>query len=116
MRLANGDEKAMLVNALLGVGKRWDDKRMEIIDYNPQVNNTEKKLNDFNFRAFDKVLVRDNGDDFWTADLFSYITADFSNNNKLYVCVGCSYYQCIPYEGNESLLGTTNPYKKLNGK
>lgn len=53
MRLANGDEKAMLVNALLGVGKRWDDKRMEIIDYNPQVNNTEKKLNDFNFRAFD---------------------------------------------------------------
>ena len=67
------------------------------------------------FKPFDKVLARDNGDDFWTADFFSYVTTDFSNNMELYVCVGDSYYQCIPYEGNESLLGTTEPYNKEKG-
>lgn len=56
------------------------------------------------FKPFDKVLVRNYDSARWKSDLFSY--ADIEN--RIYVCVGLSWRQCIPYEGNENLLGTTN--------
>ena len=31
---------------------------------------------------------------------------------SLYICVGSIYEQCIPYEGNEHLLGTTDNLEK----
>lgn len=37
------------------------------------------------------------------ADIFSHIV-----EKDLYYCVGTIWHQCIPYEGNEHLLGTTN--------
>ncbi len=54
------------------------------------------------FKPFDKVLVRDNDDGVWLCDLFRRVDED---NN--YDCVGSFWEQCIPYEGNEHLLGTT---------
>ena len=30
------------------------------------------------------------------------------NYNTKFHCIGTYYNQCIPYEGNEHLLGTTN--------
>ena len=51
---------------------------------------------------FDKVLVRDGDDDKWVCDIFSHI-----DENDFYYCVGKRWEQCIPYEGNEHLLGTT---------
>lgn len=51
---------------------------------------------------FDKVLVRDGDDDKWVCDIFSHI-----DENDFYYCVGTRWRQCIPYEGNEHLLGTT---------
>ena len=58
-----------------------------------------------NLKPFDKVLVRGNVGQRWTIDFFS-----FMDNNKGYpfVCVGHYVTQCIPYEGNEHLLGTSN--------
>lgn len=55
-------------------------------------------------KPFEKVLVRDRDSMRWKSDLFSYTDIE----NRMYVCVGSSWRQCIPYEGNEDLLGTVN--------
>lgn len=55
------------------------------------------------FKPYDKVLVRDSDDCNWVCDIFSHMT-----EGGCYVCVGSWRLQCIPYEGNEHLLGTTN--------
>ena len=54
------------------------------------------------FKPFDKVLVRDSESDKWRANLFGYIDKD-----EYYHCVYANWAYCIPYIGNESLLGTT---------
>ena len=56
-------------------------------------------------KPFDKVLVRDNNEQLWVIDLFG-----FHDDRMVYkfMCVGHNVNQCIPYEGNEHLLGTTD--------
>ena len=61
-------------------------------------------MNDNNFKAFDKVLVRYAEDNDWACDLYSH----YVDNLKIHCCVGGLFSQCIPYEGNEHLLGTTD--------
>lgn len=57
---------------------------------------------DYNFKPFDRVLVRNGEDDKWLASLFSYYGDDpifpfiTINDNE--------WVSCIPYEGNEELL------------
>ena len=54
-------------------------------------------------KPFDKVLVRNDKEDQWSANIFSYQVRD-----NMYYCLGENYWRyCIPYIGNESLLGTT---------
>ena len=56
-----------------------------------------------------KVLVRHNRDSKWCGSFFSHIDEDFhSHCYKFVTTSGRSYPMCIPYEGNEHLLGTTN--------
>lgn len=58
------------------------------------------------FKLFDKVLVRDYLDDEWVISLFSHYNHINANN----ICVTINNFiwkYCIPYEGNEYLLGTT---------
>lgn len=55
-------------------------------------------------KPFDKVLVRDHITQIWTADLFSFFDKDRACP---YVCIGHYTNQCVPYEENEHLLGTT---------
>mgnify|MGYP003293645644 CR=1 FL=1 len=55
-----------------------------------------------NFKPFDKVLVRDSDDREWQIEFFSHNHP----TRRLYVCSRFSWEQCIPYEGNEHLLGT----------
>lgn len=59
------------------------------------------------FKPFDKVLVRDNSEDKWVPDIFRYYNDNYPKNYP-YRCCANDYMQCIPYEGNEHLLGTTN--------
>lgn len=59
-------------------------------------------------KPFDKVLVRDTNGQVWTADLFSHIIDTNPNLRTTFVCTGHYPNQCIPYEGNEHLLGTTD--------
>lgn len=62
-------------------------------------------------KPFDKVLVRDFDNETWEINFFSRL-----RDEKHFKCLDLSYVQCIPYEGNEHLLGTTNDcdeyYKK----
>lgn len=55
-------------------------------------------------KPFDKVLVRDSEDGVWKAGYFSNYDED--DVSLPYICVGSLYKLCIPYEGNEYLLGT----------
>lgn len=91
-RLATDSEKQQLFSALEKEGKAWDDKKKQIVDLKPKVE----------LKPFDKVLVRDFESQAWQVSLFSYKDSD-----SYYCCNGCAWNQCIPYIGNESLLGTT---------
>ena len=55
-------------------------------------------------KPFDKVLVRMCDTDIWECDIFSTYS---DNYNCKFHCIGSYYNQCIPYEANKELLGTT---------
>lgn len=70
---------------------------------------TKPKFDITTLKPFDKVLVRHNKDNQWCGSFFSHIDDDFHSHCYKYVTItGKSYPRCIPYEGNEHLLGTTN--------
>ena len=58
-------------------------------------------------KPFDKVLGRDKNTDKWLANFWGFYDTDNAMNYP-YECCGNSFAQCIPYEGNQHLLGTTN--------
>ena len=91
-RFATEEEKYQLFEALAKEGKAWNTEKKQIVDLKPKVE----------LKPFDKVLVRDFKDQAWQVSLFSYKDSD-----SYYCCNGCAWNQCIPYIGNESLLGTT---------
>lgn len=70
-------------------------------DWSKFVESDQKQVPEL--KPFDKVLVRDGDDEEWVCDFFSHI-----DECNMYKCVGTWFKQCIPYEGNEHLLGTTN--------
>ena len=91
--LATDEEKQQLFSALKKENKAWDADKKMFVDLKPKVE----------FKPFDKVLVRDNEDDIWEVSLFGY------KDELYYRCDnGILWIQCIPYDGNEHLLGTTN--------
>jgi hypothetical protein len=92
LRLATEEEKKQLFSSLEKKGKRWDAENKMVVDLKPKVE----------LKPFDKVLVRDSKSDNWRANLFGYIGKD-----GYYRCVYANWAYCIPYIGNESLLGTT---------
>lgn len=77
--------------------------------YNPetlQVESVKVVEPKCSFKPFDKVLVRCNEDSVWRCELFSHYNT--FNKQCPYVCLSSVYKYCIPYEGNQHLLGTTN--------
>ena len=95
LRLATDSEKKQLFDALEKEGKAWDAEKKQIVDLKPKV-----ELN-----PFDNVLVRHQKTEEWRANIFSH--TDKTDEYLDYVCVNGRWEFCIPYEGNESLLGTT---------
>ena len=67
------------------------------------------KQNQFEFKPFDQVLVRDDDQSIWKAGIYSH----FENGRSMsYICAGSVYAQCIPYnDETKHLLGTSNPYE-----
>lgn len=94
LRPATDSEKQQLFDALAKKNKRWDSEKKQIVDLKPK----------FEFKPFDKVVVRDTEYSTWCADLFSHIDEDYR-----YACVGATWSFCIPYnEETAKLIGTTN--------
>ena len=91
---AREDEKKELFDALAKGGKTWDAEKKQIVDIKKE----------HQFKPFEKVLVRDSYDDMWRASFFSHIKED----DGRYVTTCLTWRFCVPYEGNEHLLGTTN--------
>lgn len=98
-RFATEEEKQKLFQAIKDNGYKWnaETKTLEKL--------TEQKFDITTLKPFDKVLVRDNDEQMWTTDIFS-----FYNEKHVYhfMCVGHYTNQCIPYEQNKHLLGTTD--------
>ena len=60
------------------------------------------------FKPFDKVLVKyeNNPEEIWECDIFSCYCPEQDKDYPFH-CIGGRYDICIPYEGNEHLIGTT---------
>lgn len=59
------------------------------------------------FQPFERVLVRDLEDEAWHTNIYGYKDS-YVSEEYTFVCVSSRWKYCIPYEGNEHLLGTTN--------
>lgn len=59
-----------------------------------------------NLKPFDKVLVRDRNDEPWRIAFYGYYNEEAHYSHFVGTCWS---KQCIPFEGNEHLLGTTEP-------
>ena len=65
------------------------------------------------FEPFEKVLCRDYEDSVWDVDFFGFKVKNENETSFIYRCVGNIYKYCIPYKGNEHLLGTTKNVEEL---
>lgn len=83
------------MRALAKEGKAWDSEKKAIVDLKPKVE----------LKPFDRVLCRDGIGLEWHIDLFESVLTDNSEYN--YKCMANVWKICIPYKGNEHLLGTT---------
>lgn len=86
-------QRLILFDALAKNTMAWDAEKKQIVDIKKE----------HQFKPFEKVLVRDTYDDMWRASFFSHIKED----DGRYVTTCFTWKYCIPYEGNESLIGTT---------
>ena len=74
-----------------------DSEKKQIVDLKTKVDE---------LKPFDKVLVRDGKDEIWEPAFFFRYLSQFNGYN--YQTVGGEWrVYCVPYIGNESLLGTT---------
>lgn len=94
-RVATEEEKQQLFDAIAKEGKAWDAEKKAIVDLKPKVE----------LKPFDKVLCRDDIGKEWHIDLFESMVTHSSKYN--YKCMANIWKFCIPYIGNEHLLGTT---------
>lgn len=81
--------------------------------YNPDTLQVEPVKPECPFKPFDKVLVRNDYGQEWKINFFSHYKKDVTYK---YSCLKSCYRQCIPYEGSEHLLGTTDPYAEGGSK
>lgn len=94
--IAGQGQRDLLFKKMKDAGYEWDAEKKELRKIKPHYDIA-------NFKPFDKVLIRVGNNSKWTCDFFSYYHNGFH-------CVGTDdWSQCIPFEGNETLLGTTDP-------
>ena len=67
----------------------------------------EEPKKEYEFKPFDKVLVRDNTSDRWLPRLYSWNSHEVNEHYPYEVTSEIFYKYCIPYEGNEHLAGTS---------
>lgn len=99
-RPSTEEEKQQLFSALAKKGKAWDADKKMIVNLKTKVE----------FKPFDKVLVRNTDTEEWFPGFFEKMDSTWNypyhimNRRSM---TDFAFKQCIPYEGNEHLLGTT---------
>ena len=89
-------QQIIFFDALAKEGKAWDAEKKMIVNLKPRVE----------LKPFDKVLVRDGKDEIWEPAFFFRNLSQFNGYN--YQTIGGEWrVYCVPYIGNESLLGIT---------
>lgn len=94
--------KEVLKNKMKEAGYKWNADTLELEKVVPKFKSK--------FKPFDKVLVRNNPFDLWYADIY---LGYFKGRSFPYRCATSYYKTCIPYEGNEHLVGKTVNIKKI---
>lgn len=103
LRLATEEEKQQLFSALAKEGKAWDAEKKQIVDLKPKCE----------FKPMDLCLMKYIGkynNRGWELCQYAYTEHRVSSSGEqrdFYHAVGGEIYaECIPYKGNEHLLGT----------
>lgn len=103
IRYATEEEKKQLFSALEKKGKAWDAKKKMIVDLKPK----------YEFKPMDLCLMKYIGqynNREWELCQYAYTEHRVSSSGEqrdFYHAVGGEIYaECIPYKGNEHLLGT----------
>lgn len=106
IRKANKSEINLFVSTVIHSG---NEEQINIINEVLDEINKPK----YEFKPFDRVLVRDADDEAWAAGIYSYYVGTEECRKKHGVCGNdYGYEQCIPYDGNEDLWMTTNKPKE----
>lgn len=100
------DEELLETYTLTGKYYAGFNRNQNDIILEMEMNEEEKQ--EHQFKPFDKVLVRDADIQKWKCALFSHNT----NDKHGFVASALYWEQCIPYEGNEHLVGTTDKPKE----
>lgn len=98
IRLATEEEKQKLFQAIKDNGYKWNAET-KTLEKLPKAKFDINTLIPFESR----VLVRDINTDTWEGAFYSHY-----KSKKFYTIGGIYFHQCIPYESNEHLLGTTD--------
>ena len=103
IHLATEEEKQHLFDALAKKGKTWDAEKKQIVDLKPK----------YEFKPMDLCLMKYIGkynNRGWELCQYAYTEHRVSSSGEqrdFYHAVGGEIYaECIPYKGNEHLLGT----------
>jgi hypothetical protein len=109
-RFATEEEKQHLFNALAKEGKAWDAGKKEVVDLKPKCE----------FKPMDLCLMKYIGkynNRGWELCQYAYTEHRVSSSGEqrdFYHAVGGEIYaECIPYKGNEHLLGTKKNLNKI---
>ena len=95
---ATKEQRDLLFAKMKEAGYEWDAEKKELRKIKPHYDIS-------NFHAGMPVLVRYNNREEWRYVPFSHI---ITNGSWKFNAVGTVWQQCIPFEGNEILLGTTD--------
>lgn len=102
--LANESQKQYIIEAIK------ESKEPKAKEYLKRFFGIEEKK-EFDFKPFDKVLVRDSKSLEWKIDIFREVIDDGDNIGYIYSCFYDSWKFCIPYnDQTKHLLGTTEDF------
>jgi hypothetical protein len=96
---ATKEQRELLFKKMKEAGYQWNEEKKELRKIQPHYDIA-------NFHVGMPVLVRPDNDCCWDYSVFSRNTGN--EYWHFAVCNGVSFTQCIPFEGNEHLLGTTD--------
>ena len=96
---ATKEQRDLLFKKMREAGYEWDEEKKELRKIKPHYDIA-------NFKPKQWVLTRDTSEWDWELTMFAYLN---SGGGSKFTCInGVTFKQCIPFEGNEHLLGTTD--------